>query len=298
MTWRRFDAVFIGLTALAALLIIAMLLLVLGNVTLHGWERLTWEFLSQPPREGMTAGGIFPAIYGTLLLVLLMTIGVVPAGVAVAIFFSEYADRSSWFYRVTRAAVDNLAGVPSIVFGLFGLGFFVKTVGGTIDAVFYGGQVQFGAGNILWAAMTMAVLTLPVVIVSVEEALRAVPQSYRDASYALGATKSQTIFRVVLPHALPGVLTGGILAVSRGAGEVAPVLFVGAAYFLPHLPERLTDQFMQLGYHIYVLATQSPDVEQTKPLLYSTVLVLLGLTFLLNVVAMALRTRLRLQAGR
>ncbi len=155
----------------------------------------------------------------------------------------------------------------------------------------------YGQPALIWAALTMAVLTLPVVIVSVEEALRAVPQTYRDAAAALGATRSQTVFRVVLPQGLSGVLTGGILAVSRGAGEVAPILFVGAAYFLPHLPSRLNDQFMELGYHIYVLSTQSPDVEATKPLLYATVLVLLGLTFLLNATAIALRARLRIQSA-
>jgi phosphate transport system permease protein len=166
-----------------------------------------------------------------------------------------------------------------------------------VDRQFYDGKLTYGQPAILWAALTMAVLTLPVVIVSVEEALRSVPQSYREASYALGATRTQTVFRVVLPHALAGVLTGGILAVSRGAGEVAPILFVGAAYYLPELPSRLNDQFMELGYHIYVLATQSPDVEATKPLLYATVLVLLALTFLLNLTAIAIRARLRMAGG-
>jgi phosphate transport system permease protein len=232
-----------------------------------------------------------------VLLVLLMTVFVVPLGVFVAIYFSEYANRTSMLYRWSRSAVDNLAGVPSIVFGLFGLGFFVQWVGRGLDIALFGGHLTFGQPAILWAALTMAVLTLPVVIVSVEEALRAVPQAFREASYALGATKSQTIFRVVLPDALSGVLTGGILALSRGAGEVAPILFVGAAYFLPHLPAKLNDQFMELGYHIFVLSTQSPDVEATKPLLYATVLVLLALTFLLNLVAVLVRARLRILAG-
>ena len=286
-----------ALTALAAALIVAMLVLILGNIVMNGWARVSWEFLTAAPSAGMTEGGIFPAIYGTSLLVLLMTICVVPVGVCVAIYFSEYAQRESRLYRWTRQAVDNLAGVPSIVFGLFGLGFFVQFVGQGIDRSVYNGVLHYGQPGILWAALTLAVLTLPVVIVSVEEALRAVPQSYRDASLALGATKSETIFRVVLPHAMPGVLTGGILAVSRGAGEVAPILFVGAAYFLPYVPSRLNDQFMHLGYHIFVLSTQSPDVEQTKPLLYATVLVLLGLTFLLNLTAIAIRTRLRWAAA-
>ncbi|HKZ52653.1 MAG TPA: phosphate ABC transporter permease PstA [Candidatus Acidoferrales bacterium] len=298
MRGRVIDRGFVVLTAFAVLLITAMLTVVLGNIVWHGWEQITWEFLTAAPRQGMTEGGIFPAIYGTVLLVLLMTIFVVPLGVCVAIYFSEYANRESWLYRWTRQAVNNLAGVPSIVFGLFGLGFFVQFVGRRVDKALYDGTLTYGQPALVWAALTMAVLTLPVVIVSVEEALRAVPQSYRDASLALGATRSQTIFRVVLPQAMSGVLTGGILAVSRGAGEVAPILFVGAAYFLPHLPTRLNDQFMELGYHIYVLSTQSPNVEETKPLLYGTVLVLLVLTFLLNFTAIAIRARLRTGAAR
>jgi len=298
MRIRVLDTGFVLLAGLAILLIVAMLAVILGNITIHGWEQVSWEFISAAPETGMTEGGIFPAIFGTVLLVLLMTIFVVPLGVAVAIYFSEYADRNSWLYRWSRQAVNNLAGVPSIVFGLFGLGFFVQFVGGGIDNTLFGGQLTFGQPALIWAALTMAVLTLPVVIVSVEEALQAVPRHYRDASLALGATRTQTIFRVVLPQAMAGVLTGGILAVSRGAGEVAPILFVGAAYFLPHLPTRLNDQFMELGYHIYVLSTQSPDVEATKPLLYGTVLVLLVLTFLLNLTAIAIRARLRLAAGR
>ncbi len=296
---RRFalDGVFILLTGLAVLLILAMVIVVLGNIAYHGWERLTWQFLTDEPRAGMTEGGIFPAIFGTVLLVLLMTLVGVPLGVCVAIYFSEYANRASWFYRWTRQAVNNLAGVPSIVFGLFGLGFFVQFVGGGMDNAMFGGRLTYGQPALIWSALTMAVLTLPVVIVSVEEALRAVPQSYRDASAALGATRSQTVFCVVLPNALAGVLTGTILAVGRGAGEVAPILFVGAAYFLPHLPTQLNDQFMHLGYHVFVLSTQSPDVEATKPILYATVFVLLGLTFLLNLVAIAIRTRLRLASA-
>jgi phosphate transport system permease protein len=190
-------------------------------------------------------------------------------------------------------AVNNLAGVPSIVFGLFGLGFFVHGIGQALDNSLYGGRLVMGQPSILWASMTMAVLTLPVVIITVEETMRAVPREYREASLALGATRLQTILRVVLPQSWSGVMTGAILAVSRGAGEVAPVLFTGAAYFLPRLPTHPNDQFMQLGYHIWVLATQSPDVEATKPLLYSTVLVLLALTFLLNVTAMVIRKRIR-----
>jgi phosphate transport system permease protein len=295
MRVRIADKAFVALTAFAVLVIVTMLFVIVGNIVQHGWTRISWEFLSAKPHTGMTEGGIFPAIFGTALLVLLMTIFVVPLGVCVAIYFSEYARRDSWLYRWSRQSVNNLAGVPSIVFGLFGLGFFVRFVGAKIDDTVYSGTLTYGQPALIWAALTMAVLTLPVVIVSVEEALRAVPQSFRDASLALGATRAQTIFRVVLPHSMSGVLTGGILAVSRGAGEVAPILFVGAAYFLPHLPTRLNDQFMELGYHIFILSTQSPDVEATKPLLYATVLVLLALTFLLNLTAIAIRTRLRMQ---
>ncbi|HEX9760371.1 MAG TPA: phosphate ABC transporter permease PstA [Candidatus Acidoferrales bacterium] len=297
MSWRIFDKAFVGLTALAVLVVVAMIAVILGNVVINGWEQITWEFLSAQPRVGMTEGGIFPAIFGTVLLVLLMTIAGVPLGVCVAIYFSEYANRTGWLYRFTRQAVNNLAGVPSIVFGLFGLGFFVRFLGGAIDNTFYEGKLTYGQPALIWAALTMAVLTLPVVIVSVEEALRAVPQSFRDASLALGATRTQTTFRVVLPQAISGVLTGGILAVSRGAGEVAPILFVGAAYYLPHLPTKLNDQFMELGYHIFILSTQSPDVDATKPLLYATVFVLLALTFLLNLTAIAVRARLRVASG-
>jgi phosphate transport system permease protein len=282
------------LTGLAGLCIICILAILITNISYNGWQKLSLNFITTAPSDGMTAGGIFPAIFGTVALVILMTIFVAPAGVFVAIYFSEYANRSSWFYYISRQAVNNLAGVPSIVFGLFGLGFFVQFVGRAIDKTFNGGELAFGQPAIIWAALTMAVLTLPVVVVSVEEALQSVPRSYREASYALGSTKSQAVFRVVLPHAMPGVLTGSVLAVSRAAGEVAPILFVGAAYFLPHIPSKLNDQFMHLGYHVFIMSTQSPDVDATKPLLYSTVFVLLALTFILNAIAVVIRARMRI----
>lgn len=290
---KALDRSVVLLSGTATVLILVMLVIILANIVWHGTERLSWTFLSEAPSNGMTEGGIFPAIYGTVLLVLLMSLAAVPFGVVVAIYFAEYANRESWFYRWTRMAVNNLAGVPSIVFGLFGLGFFVHGIGKALDNGLYGGSLVFGQPAILWAALTMAVLTLPVVIITVEETLRAVPREYREASLALGATRLQTVLRVVLPQSWSGVMTGAILAVSRGAGEVAPVLFTGAAYFLPRLPAHPNDQFMQLGYHIWVLSTQSPDVEATRPLLYSTVLVLLVLTFLLNVTAMFIRKRIR-----
>ena len=287
------DRASLWLTALAGASIIAILAIMIGIISYNGWERLSWRFLTAAPSEGMTGGGVFPAIFGTAALVVLMTIFVAPAGVLVAIYFSEYANRNSWFYYISRQAVNNLAGVPSIVFGLFGLGFFVQFVGRAVDRTFNGGELAYGQPALIWAALTMAVLTLPVVVVSVEEALQAVPRSYREASYALGSTRSQAVFRVVLPHAMPGVLTGSVLAVSRAAGEVAPILFVGAAYYLPQIPTSLDDQFMNLGYHVFIMSTQSPDVDATKPLLYSTVFVLLALTFVLNAVAVAIRARMR-----
>ncbi len=290
---QRANAAFAGLTGSAALVILLALAVILGDVAVNGFPRFSWEFVSQSPSEGMTAGGIFPAIFGTVLLVLLMTVAVIPVGVITAIYLFEYARQESLFARAVRSAVYNLAGVPSIVFGLFGVGFFIQFVGGNIDRFFYDGRVLWGQPAILWASLTLAVLTLPVVIVTTEEALRTVPREHREAALALGSTKFEAIFKIVLPQALPGILTGAILAVARGAGETAPILFTGAAYFLPHLPTRAYDQFMHLGYHVYVLATQSPDIEATKPILYGTVLVLLLVTVILNFLAITLRSRLR-----
>jgi phosphate transport system permease protein len=288
--------VFTGLTGFAALLILGILAVILVDVARGGWANLSWTFLTAAPSEGMTQGGIFPAIYGTAALTLLMTVAVMPVGVLTAVYLHEYAPADSRIASLIRVAINNLAGVPSIVFGLFGLGFFIQFIGGGLDKL-NGGELKYGQPGLLWASLTLAVLTLPVVIVATEEALRAVPLDHRTASLALGATKSQTLVRIVLPGALPGILTGAILAISRGAGEVAPILFTGAAYFLPDLPGSFSSQFMHLGYHVYVLATQSPDVEATRPLLYSTVFVLLALTFSLNLVAVAIRARTRRRAA-
>jgi len=287
------DIALIVASGAAILMVLLILMVILGDVVLHGAPRLSPRFFFTAPQQGMTEGGIFPALVGTLAMVLLMTVAVVPVGVATAIYLREYAPPTSPLTRGVRIAVGNLAGVPSIVFGLFGLGFFVQFVGGGLDKIFHGGARVWGQPALLWAALTMAVLTLPVVIVATEEALRAVPRELREASLALGATKFQTVISVVLPQAVPGILTGTILAVSRGAGEVAPILFTGVAYFLPHLPRSLHDQFMHLGNHIYVLSTQSPDVDATKPLLYGTVLALLLLTFVLNLSAVVVRARMR-----
>lgn len=291
--WKRLLSPLPILTGFLALCVIAMLVIILWNIVAGGVGRLTWEFLTGAPTQGMTEGGIFPAIFGTVFLVILMTIAVIPLGVATAIYLRYYARPEAWFSRAVRIAVNNLAGVPAIVFGLFGLGFFIQFVGQGFDNMFFGGNLTFGQPAIIWASLTLALLTLPVVIVATEEAMRSIPNDYLEASYALGATRWQTISRVVLPNSLTGILTGGILAVSRGAGEVAPIMFTGAAYFLPYLPSKLNDQFMELGYHVYVMSTQSPDVEATLPVLYSTVLVLLLLTFALNALAVLVRYRLR-----
>jgi len=281
-------------TGLASLVIVSAVVLVIVDIVTEGMHTLTWQFLTDEPREGMTAGGDFPAIIGTFYRVILMSIVGVPVGTITAIYLTEYASQQSVFARLIRFAVNTLAGVPAIVFGLFGLGFFVQFVGQNMDQVLTGGaDLRWGQPNLLWASLTMALLTLPVVIVAVEEAIRTVPRELREASLALGATKWQTIWKVVLPNSMTGVLTGGILAVSRGAGEVAPILFTGAAYFLPHLPGSLSDQFMELGYHVYIMATQSPDVEATRGIQYATTLVLLVFTFSLNLVAVLLRYRIR-----
>jgi len=291
------DGALAAASGAALLIVLTVLALILLDILRHGTPHLSWAFLTQAPREGMTAGGIFPAIVGMVEMVVLMTIAGVPIGVATAIYLHEYASPVSPLTRAIRIAVANLAGVPSIVFGLFGLGFFVQFIGAGIDKAFFHGEKVYGQPALIWAALTMAVLTLPVVIVATEEALRAVPRELREASLALGATKFQTVFAVVVPQAGPGILTGTILAISRGAGEVAPVLFTGAAYFLPLLPKSLSSQFMSPSYHVYVLSTQSPDVDATKPILYATVLVLLALTFTLNIAAVVVRARMRRRAG-
>lgn len=358
------ENIFQILSGAAAALIVAFVLYLLVHIFLLGREQLSWSFLVSDPSEGLAEGGIFPAIVGTALLVIIMSVVGVPVGTVTAIYLTEYASARSVLARVIRFAVNTLAGVPAIVFGLFGLGFFIGTVGASMDAFefsrtmtrletvlaaegspfadaagadadalrswlekddaaawrehidltrvlaeIHGAEAirtadvmefyrqrqrpHYGQPALIWAALTMALLTLPVVIVSVEEAIRTVPRDLREASLALGATKWTTIRRVVLPGAFTGILTGGILAVSRGAGEVAPILFTGAAYYLPELPSSLSSQFMELGYHIYVLTTQSTNVEATKPLLYATTFVLLILTFALNFSAIFLRSRVR-----
>jgi phosphate transport system permease protein len=261
-----------------------------------------WEFVSGEPRESNTEGGVFPAIFGTVLMVILMSAAVMPFGVIAALYLREYA-RQGALVRAVRIAVNNLAGVPSIVFGVFGLGFFVYLTGGAIDKLFYSAHLPdptFKTGGILWASLTLALLTVPVVIVATEESLAAVPRGAREGSYALGATKWQTIRRVVLPAALPGILTGLILAMARGAGEVAPLMITGVVKLAPELPFdgnfpyfHLERKFMHLGFHIYDVGFQSPNVEAAKPMVYMTALLLLVVVVALNLTAILVRERLR-----
>jgi phosphate transport system permease protein len=290
----------IGLEILSrffALVPLAALFFILFSVFIGGHSVLSWEFLTHVPEDGMIKGGIMPCVFGTLAVTALMILMALPLGIGAAVYLVEYAGRGP-VARIVRAAVSNLAGVPSIVFGLFGVGFFILFVGRNIDKVL-GTGLLFGQPCMLWAAATLSVLVLPVIIVSTEEALHAVPQSHRAASLALGATKWQTIKNVVLPQARGGILTGAILAISRGAGETAPILFTGCAYFLPHLPMTKLfgvvpmvnplNQFMELSYHIFIMATQSVDAEKTLPLQYGTTFVLIAITFMFNVVAIVMR---------
>jgi len=261
-----------------------------------------WTFVAEDPRESNTEGGIFPAIFGTVMMVIIMTIAVVPLGVLAALYLREYAKQGP-LVRTVRIAVNNLAGVPSIVFGVFGLGFFVYFVGGTIDQLFFREALPtptYGTGGILWASLTLALLAVPVVIVASEEALAAVPRSMREASLAMGATKFQTILRVVLPAAAPGILTGLILAMARGAGEVAPLMLTGVVKLAPQLPLdgffpffHPDRKFMHLGFHIYDVGFQSPNVEAAKPMVYTTTIFLLIIVMLLNLTAIVVRNKLR-----
>jgi phosphate transport system permease protein len=268
------------------------------RVYLERW----WEFLTDPPREANTDGGVFPAIFGTVAMTMIMSALVVPFGVLAALYLREYA-RQGLLVSAVRIAVNNLAGVPSVVFGVFGLGFFCYVIGVSIDQLLFEARLPnptFGKGGILWASLTLALLTLPVVIVATEEALSAVPNSMREGSYACGATKWQTIWRIVLPRALPGIMTGMILAIARGAGEVAPLMLVGAVKLAPELPLDGTfpfvhpeRSFMHLGFHIFDLGFQSPDSEAAIPMVFTTTLLLIALVVLLNGAAISLRSRLR-----
>jgi len=354
-----------GAPLVATLLILGIVVVIVVSFTVNGAPSLTWEFLTDAPRKSNSEGGIYPAIIGTVFLVLVMTIAAVPIGAITAVYLTEYARKRSFLARTIRFAVNTLAGVPSVVFGLFGLGFFVQTIGAEIDSARWSQRMDYlettlqmddspvqgrqtatvasvvafldaredddwseetaqlsryphparlaamtdtehvvkyltqkpelnwGRPGLIWAALTLALLTLPVVIVSVEESLKTVPVDLREASLALGATKLETVRKVVVPNAMTGILTGSILAIARGAGEVAPILFTGVIYSAQQPPAALNDTFMHLGYHLYILSTQSTDVAATRPLQYATTIVLLGLTLALNLAGIVLRARLR-----
>jgi phosphate transport system permease protein len=261
-----------------------------------------WGFVSDDPRESNTEGGVFPAIFGTVMMVVIMSLMVTPLGVLAAFYLREYA-RQGAFVSAVRIAVNNLAGVPSIVFGVFGVGFFIYFVGGTIDRLVFAEALPtptFGTGGILWASLTLALLTIPVVIVATEEGLAAIPRGTREASLALGATKLETTIRVVLPAVMPSILTGLILAMARAAGEVAPLMITGVVKLAPALPVdgfwpflHLDRKFMHLGFHIYDVGFQSPNVDAARPMVFTTTLLLLVIVVLMNLFAIALRNRLR-----
>ena len=260
------------------------------------------EFIFDSPREANTEGGVFPAIFGTVLMVFLMTIFVTPFGIMAAIYLREYS-KQNVFTRIIRISVVNLAGVPSIVYGVFGLGFFVYILGGEIDALFYPEALPsptFGTPGILWASITLALLTLPVVIVTTEEGLARIPRAFKEGSLALGATKSETLWKVILPISTPAMITGMILAIARAAGEVAPLMLVGVVKLAPSLPLdgnfpflHMERKFMHLGFHIYDVGFQSPNVEAARPLVFATAFLLIIIIILLNLFAFTLRNRLR-----
>jgi phosphate transport system permease protein len=259
---------------LLGLCVVAILFWILGFIIYNGIGVISWDFLTTAPSEGMTAGGIFPAIVGTLCLIAGSVIIAFPIGVMSAIYMNEYAG-NSWIVRFIRIMTNNLGSIPSIVFGLFGMALFVNTLG-------------FG-DSILAGSCTLGLLVLPLIIRTTEEALKAIPDSYRTGSLALGASKLQTIRKVVLPMAFPNIITGLILSVGRVSGETAPILFTVAAYFLPKLPTGLFDQVMALPYHLYVIATSGTDIEASRPIAYGTALVLIAIVLLMNLLATMLR---------
>ncbi len=263
-----------GGTVLVGLFILTLI----GTILVNGMPAMSWSFLTDTPRAGMTEGGIMPAIVGTFLVTLVTMLFCIPVGVSAAVYLNEYA-KAGRLTRWIRVSIRNLAGVPSIVYGLFGVALFVH-------------MMSLGR-SVLSAGLTLGVLTLPWIITTSEEALSAVPDAWRQGALALGSTRWEMIRRVVLPYAVPGMLTGVILGISRAAGETAPILFTGAAFFIPELPSTLLDSFMALPYHLYILATQHHAIETVRPLAYGTALVLLMLVFILNASAIALRYRLR-----
>lgn len=279
MTWRYFkQKVFFSIVSLSALIIALALGGLIVYIMVHGLSAISWDFLVLPPTDSMTKGGIMPAILGTLYLTVGAITVALPLGVVSAVYLAEYAKQGK-FVRLIRIGINCLAGVPSVVFGLFGLGFFV---------VF----LHFGS-CILSGALTLGILILPTIIGASEEALKAVPQTFREASLALGVSKWQTIYKIVLPSALPGILTGSILGIGRAAGETAPIMFTAAAFFTAKLPGSIFDEVMALPYHIYVLATAGTNIEATRPIQYGTVLVLVGLVLGIDLIAIVIRSYMR-----
>lgn len=266
------------LLRLAMILVVSAIVLILYDIASKGIGIISWEFLTAMPRRGMTEGGIWPAILGTVAVTFITTLASVPIGVFAAIYLNEYA-RQNLFTRVIRLSIRNLAGVPSIVYGLFGVALFVRAM-------------SFGS-SILSAGLTLGLLTLPVTITASEEALKTVPDSYREGALALGSTKWQAIRTNVIPSAIPGIITGMILGVSRAAGETAPILFTGAAFYLPRLPGSLSSKFMALPYHLFIMSTQHHDIERVRPIAYGTALVLIGVVVVMNMSAILLRTHYR-----
>ncbi len=267
-----------GLLILSAVLVVLILGIIIFDIAIKGFGAISWGFLIDFPKEGMTKGGIFPAIMGTIFVTLITTLFSIPLGVSAAIYLSEYAIEGR-LTRIVRAAIRNLAGIPSIIYGLFGVAIFVQ-------------GLNFGT-SVLSSGLTLGLLTLPWIIATSEEALKTVPQSYRVGALALGATKWQAIRSNVLPYAFPGILTSSILGLSRAAGETAPILFTGVAFFIPGLPGSVFDQFMALPYHIYILSTQHHAIDQVRPLAYGTTLVLIAIVFLLNLAAIIVRYRFK-----
>lgn len=281
--WRGLELIGYWVLRLTLILVLFILGLIIYDITSKGLGVINWEFITAAPRVGMTEGGIFPAIVGTIYVTLITVAFAVPLGVAAAIYLNEYAVQGR-FTRLVRMSLRNLAGVPSIVFGLFGMAVFVK---------FFG----FGP-SLIAAGFTLGLLTLPVTVTAAEEALVTVPRSYRAGSFALGATRWQVVRTVVLPRALPGILTGTILGLARAAGETAPILATGAAFFLPYLPDSVKSQFMALPYHLFIMSTQHHALAIVRPIAYGTALVLVALVCLLNLSAVLLRRRYRNRAAR
>jgi phosphate transport system permease protein len=281
--WRGMEVVGYWLMRLSLVLVLLILGFIVYDIVSKGIGVINWEFITAAPRVGMTEGGIFPALIGTFYVTIVTIVFSVPLGVAAAIYLNEYAVQG-YFTRLVRMSLRNLAGVPSIVFGLFGMAVFVKLFG-------------FGP-SLLAAGLTLGLLTLPVTVTAAEEALITVPRAYRAGSFALGATRWQVVRTVVLPRAIPGILTGTILGLARAAGETAPILATGAAFFLPHLPDSIKSQFMALPYHLFIMSTQHHALAIVRPIAYGTALVLIALVTILNLVAVLLRKRYRSQVAK